>query len=356
MDTLDRYLLREFLVYFFVTVLGLVALYLVIDFFSRFWSSNLPFNKLLLLYVYKVPEITELFVPVAVLMSTLLVTINLSRQNEMLAIYAGGMGQIRITSTFITIVSVLSTISFLLFDSLVPTLQKKQFMIKRGIESSQTNIMAFFPSRSWYREENRIYQVGSFDARTQTLEDVSVYYLDPRFKITERVQAHSARYTGAEWILEDGLRITYPDDKFPAVEKFTELGGLISYPPARFEVLFDDKQYLRLRELRYRIQENRALSLDTTKPAIGYHERLAVVFSPLIFALLAIPLGSNPFRNTSNSRGVGYCFFIVLLYLVLFRLSLSLGKGGHLSPIIAGWTPNVLFLAYALYALKKSRF
>ena len=80
--------------------------------------------KILELYLYKMPAALQQFVPVACLMATLLVLTNMSRQNEVLALYSSGIGTIRLLSTFVAAVATISTVSFLSFDNLVPAFAK----------------------------------------------------------------------------------------------------------------------------------------------------------------------------------------------------------------------------------------
>ena len=42
MDTLDKYLVKELLVYFVLILLGLSVLFLAVDFLTKFWSLGLP--------------------------------------------------------------------------------------------------------------------------------------------------------------------------------------------------------------------------------------------------------------------------------------------------------------------------
>ena len=101
MDTLDRFLIKEFLMFFVVILIGLAAIYLGIDFLSKFWNMNTPIETATMLYLYRIPATLQQFVPVACLMSTLLVLTSMSRQNEILALYCGGVSLIRIASTFV---------------------------------------------------------------------------------------------------------------------------------------------------------------------------------------------------------------------------------------------------------------
>ena len=143
MDTLDKYLVKELLVYFVLILLGLSVLFLAVDFLTKFWSLGLPIEKVLTLYFYKIPEALRQFVPVACLMATLLVVSSLSKQNEVIALYASGISTFRMACTFVAAVAALSAITFVVFDPLVPLLEKKRQLLEKGIETQGNAYLEF---------------------------------------------------------------------------------------------------------------------------------------------------------------------------------------------------------------------
>ncbi|MCB0404758.1 MAG: LptF/LptG family permease [Bdellovibrionales bacterium] len=359
MDTLDRYLIREFLLYFILVLFGLAAVYIAIIFFEEFWRLELSGRALFLYYLYQIPIALNQFVPVAVLMATLLILTTLSRQNELLAIYSGGMGIVRISSTFIGTVAIISTVSFLVFDSVVPAAQKRMYLLKRGVDDTAEKGFTFYPSRYWYRAGDKIYNIDRYISDSTQLEGITIYTLDDAMRIKERVSAKRATFDGQKWILEDGFAITYPlgemGGNYPVPQKFEARSGLITQKPKQFLEFTDERKYLRLRDLRLRIERHELYGLDTTTPAINYHERLALVFSPLIFVMIGIPLAANPMRQRTVTRGASYAFAVILLYLLLFRVCLAAGQANLLPPAVAGWLTNGVFLTYALIVIIKRK-
>jgi len=354
MDTLDRFLVREFLSYFLVVWVGLAFLYLGIDFFSRIWELNMPVSKVFELYSYKIPWALQQFVSVASLMGTLFVLTSMSKQNEVLALFASGIGLLRLVSTLVALVALISAFSFLLFDSLVPTFSKKELLLSRGMDPSQEEILAFNRSGFWYRSRRLIYRVGQFLPQTNTLQDVSVFVLTPSFKLVRKIWAREAKFVSNDWQLRDGFTINYPvDEPFPVEEAFTTKQGIIPEKPSDFKTLQVEESTMELKELRKYIERNRSYGLDTTAQEIGYHERIAMVFTPLIFLLLGIPLVTKPVKIPSMAKNVGICFLIVFLYLLMFRTALSIGKGGHIPPVIAAWVTNVFFVIAGMVLIMR---
>lgn len=355
MDTLDRLLASEYLQYFALLLLGLATLFLGVDFFSTFWKLGLPTDKLLLYYLFKLPDALNKFLPVACLMAALLVLTNLSRTGEVLALYAGGISRFRIASTFIATTALICTVAFLFFDTLVPIFSRKQTLLRQGGDTTDYSSLAFYPSRYWYRSRRLIYNVARYHPGEKKLEEINIFVVDPNFRVVQTIRAKQARHTGHDWVLEDGITVDYPTDThYPVAKPFQTMTGVIPDPPTHFQQFVVSNDMLRLKDLRHYIERSRSYGIDTTPTQLSYHERLALVFTPIIFVLLALPFATTALKSKSTASGVGYCFLVVFLYLITMRFSLTLGRSGHLPPVVAAWASNVIFLSFAMFRVAKA--
>ncbi len=353
MDTLDRYLVRETATYLLFILVGLALLFLGIDFLTNFWRMNYPMGTIVLLYAYRIPATVQQFVPVACLMATLLVLTNMARQNEILALYAGGVSTLRVLSTLIALVAVVSTVCFLVFDPLIPLYTRKQILIHRGLDpSSSENLTSFNRSNFWYRSGRLVYNFGQFDPQQNTLKDIKIYLFTPSFYLLERISAKEAKFENGDWILKNGSVITYPpESEYPLAIDFKVKRKVIPEKPKDFKTMEVYETTMRLKELRQYIQRNKQYGLDTTVQQMTYHDRIALVFTPLLLVLLAFPYAMKPLKTHSTSRSVAMCFGIVFCYLLMSRLSLSVGKAGNITPVLAAWGPNLFFLGLSSFRL-----
>jgi len=352
MDILDRYLVKEFLLYFLAIHLGLGVLALGIDFMSHMWDIQLGFSRMVTLYGYKFPFYLQQFFPLAVLLATLVLLTTMSRQNEILSLYCGGIGSFRLVSTLVATVATISTVYFLFFDSFVPFFNGRKVSLEQGIDPS-THVSSRPEGGFWYRSNNLVYNIGRFMPEKNRMEDVSVYFLDRNFHLSQKLHAKEAVFNGEDWVLNDGFAVKYGRDNFPELSPFKTLDAVIPERPGDFKAIKVTEDSMRLKELRRYLKTHEGSGLDTTSSRVQYHERLAYVFSPLIFLLFAIPLGIQPMKSRSLMRNVVIAFLAAFTYLLFARLSLSVARGGFLPPVVAAWFPNVLFLGISLYLLTK---
>ena len=347
MDTLDRYLSKEFFLFFVLIWLMLALLFLAVDFSTRYWDLGMGFRKVIHLYLLQVPGVLQQFLPVAILMTTLLILSLMNKQNEIVTLYLGGVSLWRLTSSFIAIVATISTFCFLFFDSWVPYFEKKRTLLRQGLDTSDEHLLLFGNERFWYRSGKVICNVGRYIPDRNILEDLNIYVLDTTFKIRERIQAKTATFVDNEWNMENGFSVNFPASHYPIVTPFESRSGVIPEKPADFKTLRVEESIMRLRDLRHYIERNRSYGFDTVHPEVSYHERVALIFAPLVFVIFAVLLSTRVVRSPSAAQSVGLSFFIVLVYFIFFRVSLSVGRGGHIPPMLAGWAANIIFMIAA---------
>lgn len=86
---------------------------------------------------------------------------------------------------------------------------------------------------------------------------------------------------------------------------------------------------------------------------LEYHSRIALPFSCLVFTVLAVPLGIQN-RRSGKASGFSLSIAVILTYYVVLSGFDAIGERGILAPVVAGWGPNLLFLAAGLYLFRAA--
>ena len=86
---------------------------------------------------------------------------------------------------------------------------------------------------------------------------------------------------------------------------------------------------------------------------IEQQKRFAYPFATLILTIVAVAMSSRKVRGgTSLHLGLG--LLISFTYIMFMQVSTTFATNGDLSPIIAVWIPNILFISLGIYLLKKA--
>jgi lipopolysaccharide export system permease protein len=56
------------------------------------------------------------------------------------------------------------------------------------------------------------------------------------------------------------------------------------------------------------------------------------------------------------AMGIGQALAVGFCYWTTHSIAIALGRGGALTPLIAGWMANVLFMSFGLYLMLKVRY
>ena len=85
---------------------------------------------------------------------------------------------------------------------------------------------------------------------------------------------------------------------------------------------------------------------------VELHRRLAFPLACLVFALVAVPLGSQP-RRGGRAAGTLLSVLLIGLYYSLFIAGAGMARGGKVSPWIGIWLANITLTVLALILLPR---
>ncbi len=83
-----------------------------------------------------------------------------------------------------------------------------------------------------------------------------------------------------------------------------------------------------------------------------YHKRWAISVACVIFAALGVGLGTQTNRR-AKSNGMILSLAVIVAYWILYVTSEGLARSGQAPVILALWLPNLIFVVFAGYRLKK---
>ncbi|ABQ27887.1 LPS export ABC transporter permease LptF [Geotalea uraniireducens] len=108
-----------------------------------------------------------------------------------------------------------------------------------------------------------------------------------------------------------------------------------------------------LAELRANLASGRFDAKMMRDMRLEYHRRFSLPFACLIFALVGMPLG---IQNQRSGKAAGFTMSIGLLlaYYIVLSAGKALGERELLSPLLAVWAPNLLFVSLGIYLFKTT--
>jgi lipopolysaccharide export LptBFGC system permease protein LptF len=125
-------------------------------------------------------------------------------------------------------------------------------------------------------------------------------------------------------------------------------------PPDYFETQQPLAEMMTVPQLQRFIEEQAASGFNVVPQMIELQKKLAFPFVTVVMTLLAIPFGMTTGKR-GTLYGIGIGIVLALTYWMTGNAFAAIGKAGILSPIMAGWAPNILAAGSAAYLLLTAR-
>lgn len=356
MSILDRYIIREFSKLFSLVIASFVSLYLVIDFFEKirmFSSNNATSSQIGCFLFFSFPMVVSQSLPIAVLIASLLTFGLMSKNNEITAIKANGISIYRVSIPILILSIIVCIMAFLMNEFVTPHTNRTAEYIRLVEIQKQKKLGAFKQNQIWYKSRNAIYNFKTFDPEKNVIQGISISYLDENYSVLKRIDARDAIWKDHKWEFKNLLITTFPKDHVPVVVKVSVM--LIDLPeePSDFLIVQQDTETMGFLDLRDYIKKIKSEGYDATRYEVDLQGKIAFALVSIIVAVLGISFSIKWEKSGGIAQGIGIGIMIALSYWIVYAFSMSLGRSGTLSPLIAAWSSNLLFAFIAGYSFLK---
>jgi lipopolysaccharide export system permease protein len=356
MKIIPRYVLKQFLSILGVALFAFLGLYLVIDFFEKIdslLSKEVLLSDSFQYFVFRMPLILSQGIPVSVLLATLISLGILSRNREIIALRASGVGAASYAAPILVTSILLGMLHFGISETVARPLNHRAEEIWQKKVEKRLNPMGWSKENVWFRGKDLIYQIRVYDQRSLTLERVSIYFLGNDFSLIRRLDAKRVRWAGNRWIAEDGMAMQVHGSDSRA-SRFVAQDLDVAETPEDFKTLETIPQELNWLDLYSYIGKLRQEGYTAVRYQVDWHLRLAFPLTGAILSLLGLAIAMHLGHRGGIAAGVGIGIVVAGLYLTAIQVGGSLGTAGIVPPYLAVWSSNVLFGALGLWLLRRA--
>jgi LPS export ABC transporter permease LptG/LPS export ABC transporter permease LptF len=367
---LDDYVLRSFVRYLALILSSLMVLFLVFTYFEllsdivRKKISIITQAEYLLNYV---PSVLYQITPLSVLLAVLVMFGLMQKTNEITAMKATGVSIYRAVVPILVIACAMAGGLFVLDQWYLPYANKRVETLKNMIKSkpAQTYLR---PDRKWIfgdsrkradgTEENRkIYYYEFYDPDRNQFGSISAFELDPHsFQITKRIYALRAHWAEGlkKLSFENGWQRSFDGDTVSDFHSF-EVGTFaeLNEPPNYFKKEVLQSSEMNYEELRRYIYDLQQSGFDVVRLRVQLQKKIAFPLITLVMAVLAVPFSLSGGRRGALS-GVVVALLIAVAYFIISGLFEAMGNVSQLPPLVAAWSPDLIFGLAGGYMILKT--
>jgi len=345
---IDRYLSSEVIRPFLMVVIGVIVIMLSVrlnEDMQLIIVKKVPWQLVLKMILYKMPEFIVLSLPIAFMIATLLGLARMSKDFELIAIRATGTGSRRIMRPVLFISMLVSVIAFYMNEKLVPeanlrssaTREQAEISIK-GDKSQQTGNIQF------KGVDSRFYTIQNLNKAEKKMEGVLIF--DSNIENQHRlISARTAHWNGTRWLLQNGVIQTYASGQSNAfVEKeytFSELEVETKIKVENYLAGEIEPKQMSSQSLQELILATREGGQETRAYEIEYQAKFARPFATFFAAIIAAPIG----LKFARGGYIGFAISIILtfFYFVAETMGTGFGNLGVIPVTLAAWLPNIIF-------------
>jgi LPS export ABC transporter permease LptF/LPS export ABC transporter permease LptG len=338
----DRYLARQFLVYFAYGLGITTAIFVVVDLVETLSRYEPPLYAILEHFVYRLPAALHQALPIVVLTATVFLFMELERHHELTALKAAGISLHRVSLPILVLAGAVSVGAFVFQETAAPILNAKGDEVDR-VEIRKKAAPSSEPQLQWYRRsDSEFARVDRLDRVKRLVNGVTLVEIDANFKLLKRLDVGQAVWArdglefGRSVLREFGpgntiRTVPQSGTPFRLADSLEALGAIPVRPSAM--TFMELRAYVRYLRERGQAVGNQVLHL---------HSKLSFPLMSLVLAILAI---SCTARWPRGGRLIGGAIAVVITiaYWVVNSGALSLGRVDLLPPIVAAWTANIVF-------------
>jgi lipopolysaccharide export system permease protein len=359
MKLIDRYIIRQFLVTAAFSLLAVLVVFIVIDALEHlddFIDRHASVEVITLYYVYFMPEIIKLIVPVAVLLASLFVTARMSTQNELTAMKSSGISLYRLMVPY-TVVALLISVASIYFNGwIVPLANQKKFLIESMY--LERNVASGSGANIYFQDSpTRILSIGFYDASRSAATRISIQdFSDTNLTVmVGRIDASGMVWdtTARRWVLTSVIRRWFtPDGKETMKEYETLASERLHFDPEdlrKKQEKPDEMDYFSLEQF---IQNQQRAGQDVSRWLVAFYSKVSFPFASVIVVLFGVPFSSVKRRGGVGVQ-LGISLLICFIYLIVMKTSQVFGYNGDVNPLLTAWMANILFFLGAVVVILR---
>jgi LPS export ABC transporter permease LptG/LPS export ABC transporter permease LptF len=370
---LDDYVLRNFVGNLVLILSSLLVLFLVFTYFellSDIVKKKVPLLTQLEYLLNCAPDMLYQVTPLAVLLTVLVMFGLMQKSNEITAMKATGVSIYRTVVPILVIAATLAGGLFVLDQWYLPYANKRRETVRNMIKGkpAQTYLR---PDRKWIFGESRksdgaegnrkIYYYEAFDPDRNTFGSISAFELDPHsFRMVRRTYASRARWAEhlQKWTFENGWQRSWTNT--PSSDPHEELNRFdvktfaqLNEPPNYFKKEVLQSSEMNYEELRRYIYDLQQGGFDVVRLRVQLQKKIAYPLITLVMAIIAVPFALSGGRRGALS-GVVVALVIGVVYFLTSSLFEAMGNVSQLPPLVAAWSPDLIFGLAGGYMIMKT--
>ena len=356
MKIMQRYYIREFLKILSIIAFGMALIFSIIDLIDKvddFMPGRMSFYQLVQYVALNFPKYLYYLLPMSLLICSLFVFSQASRNRELTMIKSSGGKLKRLLSPFVVIGIFFSLLGFIVGEVIIPDFSERTLDFKKAFLKKSEKLQ-FKEGTLWLTgTDGAFVRIELYIPEKKSAHGVSIF-ITKDASLNKRIEAEEAI-----WVKGDGLQGIW---RLKKVDIYDIEKGEIShsaeteYPELESPDLFSkgikNPEEMGIGELYTYMARLKRAGFKDTKLDVDLHSKISYPLVNFFMILLGISL-SVMSRIGGGLFAAGLGLFVSFVYWLFYTFMLSLGYARIIPPFAAAWVVPLIFGTAALYIFSK---
>jgi lipopolysaccharide export system permease protein len=359
-NLLNRYLLSQFVKFFFTVNAGFVSIYLLVDFFEKyddFLNAGKPTSLALKYFLFTIPSIVDLMCPVLVLLAGVLTLGLLAHSNELTALKAGGVPLRLIIQPILLGAIVLTVLFFASAEWLLPVTVPKTNNIWFEQLKGKVPLGILRNGRYFYRGKDGFYSFAWPNPKSYEFVNFSYSQWDQKYDIGSLLTAKNAYWNPQDknWLLMDGQIQEKEENGEFSITNFAKSRFVLPEIPENFLIPLNKAAEESLTSLYWEIDRTE-VEHEKIQATTAFYGRVSYMLLGFPLLLLGLPILLYSYQKWGRDLSVAIPASCGLAFIAwgIWGALQSLATAGYVSPFIAATSLHFLFAATGMVLLIKN--
>ena len=356
---LDWYIIKKFIGTYIYAIALIISISIVFDYnehMSKFATNHAPWKAIIFdYYANFIPYFSNLFSPLFVFIAVIFFTSKLAGNSEIIAMLASGTSFKRLMRPYMISAALIAVVNFYLGAYVIPhgNVIRQNFEVlyknNKKVTTAQNVQLQVQPGVIAY--------IQTYDDHTKRGYGFSL----DKFEQKKLVSHMTAKVIQYDTIADERYHwkaINYKIRTLKGlrehIETGVELDTVVMMEP--MDLVFSRGQqetFTSPELLRYISKQKDRGSSNVVQYEVEYHKRIATSFASFILTIIGASLSSRK-RKGGMGMYLGIGLALSFTYILLQTVSATFAINAGMSPILAAWIPNLLYVFIAYFCYRQS--
>ncbi|MDR1369393.1 MAG: LptF/LptG family permease [Dysgonamonadaceae bacterium] len=352
---IDWYIIKKFLGTYLFTILLIIAITIVLDYnqkMEKFMQRDAPFDAIVFdYYMNFIPYFVNLFSPLFTFIAVIFFTSKLADNSEIIAILSSGVNFNRLMIPYMISALFIAVLTFSLNSYIIPKGNIKRYEFEDKYYKDRR--IDYAANIQLEVDPNVVLYLDRYNNNDGIGTRISLDKFEGK-TLKSRLTAQTIKYDSLNhWTINNYMIRNFTRLKEEVITG-DKIDTILNIIPSDFLISEIDNEQMTTPQLSKYIERQKKRGIGNIQPfEIEFHKRFSMAFASFILTVIGASLSSRKIKG-GMGLNIGIGLLLSFSYILFMQISSSFAVSGLLSPFVAVWSPNFLYIFIAAYLYSRA--